>query len=132
VDVSPNLSLGLSLNYWRGRDDYTFIGSQFAPGGYTESEIQTTLSGWMPSAGGLLRVGRYARVGAMFQPAVSMLIEEDWAQDGDDGFIDYRMTYPALFRGGVSFAPGRWLLAADIEYRDWNTMAFRTDPPLWM
>jgi hypothetical protein len=39
------------------------------------------------------------------------------------------MTYPAVFRLGASVAPGRWLLASDIEYRDWTAMQFRTETP---
>ena len=121
----------MGINYFAGADDYTFTGNYSDAGmlTYTESEINTDLSGWMLNVGGLLRVGRYARIGGMFQPPVSMLLEEDWTQDSDGGFFDYRMTYPAIMRGGVSFAPGRWLLAADLEYRDWETMEFRTEPP---
>ena len=131
VDVSPNLALGLGLNYYAGADDYTLTGSYLdnSQSIYTETEINTDLSGWMASVGGLLRIGRYARVGAMFQPPMSMLLEEDWVFDNDAGFFDYRMTYPAVMRAGASFAPGRWLLAADIEYRDWETMEFRSEPP---
>ena len=130
ADVSPNLALGLGANYFVGADDYTLTGNENVPTPqYTEQTINTDLSGWMINAGALLRIGRFARVGGMFQPAMSMLLKEDWTQDQNSGFFDYRMTYPAIFRGGISFAPGRWLLGADIEYRDWGTMDFRTEPP---
>ncbi len=131
ADVSPNLALGLGLNYFAGADDYSFTGNYPSGGSltYTENTINTDISGWMANAGALLRIGRFARIGGMFQPPMSMLLQEDWTQDANSGFFDYRMTYPAIFRGGASFAPGRWLLAGDIEYRDWGTMEFRTEPP---
>ncbi len=131
ADVSPNLALGLGLNYFTGTDDYSFTGNYPNSGSltYTENTINTDVSGWMANAGAMLRVGRFARIGGMFQPPMSILLQENWTQDANSGFFDYRMTYPAIIRGGVSFAPGRWLLAGDIEYRDWGTMEFRTEPP---
>jgi long-subunit fatty acid transport protein len=130
ADVSPNLALGLGANYFVGADDYTLTGNNNVPTlHYTEQTINTGLTGWMINTGALLRIGQYARVGGMFQPSMSMLLKEDWTQDQSAGFFDYRMTYPAIFRVGASVAPGRWLLAADLEYRDWNTMEFRTEPP---
>ena len=131
VDVSPNLALGLGLNYYTGADEYTLTGSYIDNGqtNYTETELSTDLSGWMANVGALLRIGRFARVGAMFQPEMSMLLQEDWVIDNNTGFYDYRMTYPAVLRAGASFAPGRWLLGADIEYRDWESMEFRTSTP---
>jgi long-subunit fatty acid transport protein len=132
VDVSPDLALGAGINYWTGSDDYEFTGTYTdrSPGDmYTENTLQTDLGGWNFSFGGLFRAGRFARVGAMVQTAVSMKLKEDWATESDGGYFDYRMTYPAIFRFGGSIAPGRWLVAADIEYRDWQSLEFRTDTP---
>ncbi len=131
VDVSPNLALGLGLNYFTGLDDYTLTG-QYVDGGTltsTESSLTTDLSAWGANFGGLFRAGRFARFGVSFQTPMSMSLDEEWTQGTDNGYFDYHMTYPAVFRAGASFAPGRWMLAADIEYRDWTSMEFRTDTP---
>ena len=126
MDVSPNLALGLGLNYWTGLDDYTLTGhyTESNVSHYTENSISTNLSAWGANFGGLFRLGRFGRLGAMFQTPVSMSMEEDW-QDGEyNGYFNYRMIYPAVFRVGGSVCPGRWLLAADVEYRDWTSMKY--------
>jgi len=126
MDVSPNLALGLGLNYWAGLDDYTLTGhyTESNVSHYTENSISTDLSAWGANFGGLFRLGRFGRLGAMFQTPVSMSMEEDW-QDGEyNGYFNYRMIYPAVFRVGGSVCPGRWLLAADVEYRDWTSMKY--------
>jgi len=129
VDVTPNLALGLALNYWTGADDYSLTGH------YTESSVtdywETTdnykLSAWGLNVGSLFRIQRYARIGLMFQPPLNVLLENEWTDPDTIGAIDYRMSMPAIFRAGVSFCPGRWLLAADVEYRDWTTLEYRSD-----
>lgn len=133
VDVSPNLALGMGINYWSGFDDYEFQGA-YSEAGYvsqfeSESSIETKLHGWNFSFGGLLRAGRIARIGAMAQTAMTMSLDEEFVYDGDPGHFDYRMAYPSVFRLGGSIAPGRWLVTADIEYRDWQSLKFKTDTP---
>jgi long-chain fatty acid transport protein len=136
MDVSPNLSLGLGLQYWTGVDDYTKTGnfSTFDTAGhifqnYSERLINTDLSGWGANIGAMYHGGRYTRVGVMFQTPISMDLNEDHTFTGTSGTFDYRMTYPAVLRAGASFSPGRWLLGADVEYRDWTAMQFRSDTP---
>jgi long-subunit fatty acid transport protein len=131
MDVSENLALGLGFNYWTGLDDYTLTGhyTENNASHYTENSISTDLSAWGANLGGLFRIGRFGRLGAMFQTPVSMSLEEDWQEGNDNGFFDYRMIYPAVFRVGASFCPGRWLLASDVEYRDWTSLEFRSETP---
>lgn len=130
VDVSPNLALGAGIQYWSGFDDYSYIdqyASQTPP--QHEETIATDLGAWGANVGGLFRAGRYGRIGAMYQAPMSMKLDESWVIDSDDGHFDYRMTYPAVFRVGGSLAPGRWLVAADVEYRDWTSLEFRSATP---
>jgi long-subunit fatty acid transport protein len=130
MDVSQNIALGLGINYWTGLDEYTWTGYERAAGNaYSEQSVSTDLSGWGLNVGTLFRIGNFARLGAMFQTPVSMTMEEDWQDGEDNGYLNYRMTYPAVFRVGASVCPGRWLLAADVEYRDWSTLEFRSDTP---
>ena len=131
VDVSPNLALGLGLNYWSGADEYTLTGHYSDDGSrvYSEQNITTDVSGIGANIGGLFRIGRTGRIGLMFHSPISMSLEEDWLIDGDAGYDKYRMSYPAVFRVGGSLSPGRWLLAADLEYRDWTALSFRSDTP---
>jgi long-subunit fatty acid transport protein len=131
MDVSPNLALGLGINYFSGSDDYSLTGHYTVNDttSYSESQINSDISGWGANFGSLFRIGRYARAGLMIQTPVILRFSEDHTIDGSSGSFDYKMYYPAVFRVGGSFAPGRWLLAADLEYRDWTTLAFRSDTP---
>ncbi len=129
VDVSPNLALGMGLQYWTGRDEYSFIGEEFAVVGLEEQTIDTDMRAFGANVGGLFRAGRFARVGVTYQTPMSMKFEENWQFNSDDGYIDYRMTFPAVYRLGASVSPGRWLAAADLEYRDWTAMEFRGHTP---
>lgn len=130
VDVSPNVSLGLALNYWVGSDELT-ISERYWDGGVLESDerlITTDLSGWGAIMGGLVRFGRWARMGIALETPVTFKAEEDWVIGDDSGYWDYRMRSPWVFRWGFSLSPGRWLLAADIDYRDWTQVEYRSDP----
>jgi long-chain fatty acid transport protein len=130
-DVSPNLAIGAGINYWTGVDEFSSLEYEpnLAGEKVYEQTIETKLNGWNFSFGGLFRAGRFARIGAMAQTAMSMSLKEQFTEGGDPGHFDYRMTYPSLFRIGTSVAPGRWLIAADLEYRDWQSLRFRTDTP---
>jgi long-subunit fatty acid transport protein len=33
-----------------------------------------------------------------------------------------------MLRWGFSLSPGRWLLAADVDYKDWTQVEYRSDP----
>jgi len=127
MDVTPNFALGLGFNYWTGLDDYTLTGhfTENNTRKYTENSISTNLSAGGLNLGGLFRIGRFGRLGAMFQTPVSMSMKEDWQDGEDNGYFNYRMIYPAVFRVGGSVCPGRWLIAADVEYRDWTSMQYR-------
>ena len=64
MDVSPNVSLGLALCYWVGRDELLLI--RITGVGYAYSDerlISTDLSGWGATAGVLGKFGRWARMG---------------------------------------------------------------------
>lgn len=131
MDVSQNIALGLGINYWAGLDEFTWTGYERTSGSdlYSEQSVSTDISGWGANVGALFRIGNFARLGAMFQTPVSMSMEEDWQDGEDNGYFDYRMIYPAVFRVGASVCPGRWLVAADVEYRDWTSLEFRSDTP---
>ena len=131
VDVSPNVSLGMAVNYWVGTDELTIEENYWSSSSSLESEerlINTTLSGWGATVGGLVRFGRWARMGIALESPVTYKAQEEWAVSDQSGYWDYRMRSPWVFRWGFSLSPGRWLLAADMDYRDWTQVEYRSDP----
>jgi long-subunit fatty acid transport protein len=132
VDVSPNLSIGGGINYWSGFDEFTSTEREPNESGNVvyEKLLDTGMGGWNFSFGGMYRPGRIARIGVSMQTATSMSLEEDWTTTDTTGWNDYKMSFPAIYRIGASVAPGRWLVAADIEYRDWKSLKYKGDTPL--
>lgn len=131
VDISANLSVGAGINYWSGSSDYSLLGDYTENGSsfHTEQTLFTDLGGWNFNLGGMYRPGSMVRIGVAASTPFSMSLNEDWNFDGDDGYFDYKMSYPWIWRIGGSIAPGRWLVAADIEYRDWKSLEFRGETP---
>jgi long-subunit fatty acid transport protein len=141
MDVSQNLALGLGLNYWSGAVEYTRTGHYMdgSTAFYNEKTISTDLSAWGANIGALARLGQYARIGLMFQTPTVTAFNLDWSTVEDNLStdtrtessypFDYKMTSPAVIRLGASVAPGRWLVAADLEYRDWTSLEFRDLTP---
>jgi len=131
VDISPNLSAGVALNYWTGSDDYSLLGEYSESGSTfrTEQSIFTDLGGWNFNLGGMYRPGRMVRIGAATSTPFSMKLQEDWNFDEESGYYDYNMSFPWIWRLGASVSPGRWMVAADLEYRDWKSLEFRDGTP---
>jgi len=135
VDVSPNVSLGLALCYWVGRDELSVNENYWSSGALTSEErlISTDLSGWGATAGVLGKFGRWARMGLTVGTPVTFKAQEEWswasATESDNGYWDYRIRSPWMLRWGFSLSPGRWLLAADVDYKDWTQVEYRSEPP---
>jgi len=131
VDISPNLSVGAGINYWTGSSDYSLLGDYTEAGVayHTEQSLFTDLGGWNFNLGGMYRPGQMVRLGVSTSTPFSMSLNEDWNFDGDDGYFDYKMSYPWIWRVGGSVSPGRWMVGADLEYRDWKSLEFRGETP---
>jgi hypothetical protein len=134
MDVSPNVSLGLALCYWTGQDEWSADAKDWAGGSLhsTEYLISTDLSGWGATAGVLGKFGRWARMGLTVGTPVTFKATEEWSRTAEDGSVsypwDYRIRSPWMLRWGFSLSPGRWLLAADVDYKDWTQVEYRSDP----
>jgi long-subunit fatty acid transport protein len=151
LDVSPNLSVGLSLNYWRGTSDYTVDFLQTDSYGnfdtfpadfdsYQENRyISDTYSSLGLKLGGLLRLNPSARIGAGIEIPQSFTVKEDWGYDAsllfDDGFEDtfqdnasyeYDVHIPFRFEGGVALSLGTVLASGSIKYTDWTQVKFNS------
>jgi long-subunit fatty acid transport protein len=136
MDVSQNVSLGLALCYWVGHDEFSVDENYWSsPTALTLEErlISTDLSGWGAIAGVMGKLGRWARMGLTIGTPITFKAQEEWslASDSlsDNGYWDYQIRSPWMLRWGVSLSPGRWLLAADVDYKDWTQVEYRSEPP---
>ncbi|MGQ9559339.1 MAG: OmpP1/FadL family transporter [Candidatus Oleimicrobiaceae bacterium] len=150
VDMSPNLSLGASLNFWTGRDDYQLsFREDDHLNLYTfdvfekNDNIDTHFSGTNLRLGGLYRVGKVLRVAATMSTPLTLTGKEDWGyvdtetfDDGSrdvsqrSGTFEYKVSSPFAFGFGAAASVAWLTLAGDVHYQDWSQVRFKTDPPV--
>lgn len=149
VDVSPNASLGLSLNFWSGGTDF---GSTFREVDtedlYTfesftlEDNLNTDITGFNLKGGALFRVGPMLRLGATIATPIKFKVEENFStfeetlfddqtsEDGfDEGVFEYRIRSPWTFTGGASLHLLNFVFSGDVEYNDWSQIRYTSEPP---
>ncbi|HHL72909.1 MAG TPA: hypothetical protein ENJ29_10380 [Bacteroidetes bacterium] len=150
VDLSPAFSVGLSMNFITGKDDYTFTFKErdrddiytFADFRRDDSII-SSLSGFNMTIGGLYRVNSELRLSAYMITPSTITISENWqtvevttfdedpSESSDEGGqFQYKMRMPYIFGAGAAFNFAGLLLAGNIELLDWKQVRYETEPPL--
>ncbi len=156
VDVSPNVSLGLGLNFLTGSTEYgatfrevdTEDVFQDANGeGFhsfrVENTVDTDLSGVNLKLGGQFRLNPMLTLGATVTTPTTLKGEEDWSYFDefgfDDGFLsdstdsgtsEYKVRSPWSFAGGASLHLLNFVFSADLEMNDWSQVEWKTDLPV--
>lgn len=151
IDVSPNVSVGVSLNYWTGNSDYSLNFAQYDifnnftvfPANFNDylenNRIMTKYSSFSMKVGGLFHAGRSARFTLGMELPQTFNVKEDYLSESsvafDDGEIidlptengtfEYNVKIPFRFTGGVSAAFGPVLLAGEAKYTDWTQVKFK-------
>ncbi len=148
--LSPNFDLGVSLDVWRGQENYQLLFYQkdinniysnfpadFDSYQYEET-IQSNYSAIGLKVGGMFKLGGFARLGATIGLPVTFTIAESYRVTDeliyDDGFSDtqeldrgefqYKVQTPFYFDGGISLNVWPFTLAAGFRYRDWSQTRF--------
>lgn len=133
MEISPHLSLGASLNLWRGNDDYQWIDkydSELNPI-YSETDfiddyiykasINTKYTGLNFKFGVLYRLGILGRIGTTIETPLKLNAKEEWSESthyfdnynpeyadyheyyDDNGRSDYGLQSPFKFAAGGAF-----------------------------
>ena len=150
VDVTKNISVGLSLNFWTGNDDFelTFRESDEEFDLFTFDEINTStninsdITGFNLKLGGFYRIGRIMQLGATIATPTTFKIEEtsshfeEFIFDADfradttfEGFSEYKIRSPFTFSGGGSLNLLNFVFSGEVEYNDWSQIRYTTEPP---
>ncbi|MCH8871178.1 outer membrane protein transport protein [candidate division KSB1 bacterium] len=147
--VSPNMSVGVGLNFWTGGSDFqtTFrevdiddIYADFE--NFTRDDgLNTNISGFNVKIGGLIELP-LLRLGATISTPITFKVEEEWSfheeelfDDGsfvdslDAGIFEYRIRSPWTFSGGASLNLLNFVFSGDIEYNDWTQIKYKSEPP---
>ncbi len=152
VDVSPNVSVGLGLNFWAGGTDFesTFFESDrddlWTFDTFTvEDNVNSDITGFNAKVGGLFRVSPMLHLGATIASPIILNVDENFFTDtellGDDGVVDgdesffdegvteYEIQSPWAFSGGASLHLLNFVFSGDVEYNDWSQIEYNSDPP---
>lgn len=148
--LSPNFSVGLTVNFYSGSSQYLFdffqddvndVYNAF-PGDYYSYELHqkilSDISGFGIKLGGLFSLNEHLRMGMAIDFPTSLNIVENYKANDvlmfDDGYVseyeleegewEYVVQYPFKFSGGVALDLKQLLVAASFEYRDWTQVQF--------
>jgi long-subunit fatty acid transport protein len=145
IDISPSISLGLGLNYWHGKEDYT-LESEFSWWqGDTlfeiryNDEIYDDYSGFSAKLGMSVHPTKYFSFGFTLESPTWFTIDEEYILRTDSthtydeyiwlieesGFPRYKLTHPYRFGMGAAIHFKNLLLAGDINYADWSQLEYR-------
>lgn len=150
VDVSPNTSLGLSLNFWTGGsefqrtfrevdiDDLYLDYLEFTQDRLLDTDIAgfNVKFGLLHRFGNLLRVGVTAASPTTFKveenrSVSELLISDDGSQEDffDEGFFEYKIRSPWTFTTGAAIQISRLIVSGDLEFTDWSQIRYTSEPP---
>jgi long-subunit fatty acid transport protein len=134
VDVSPNVSLGLALNVYSGKDkfvyNYTYLDESNDYSDAGTWEISEDYIGLSLKGGLLARPNTDWAIGLTVETPMDWQI--DWTRmEGDyQDKVSYDLSRPFIFGAGVAFSPGRLTLTGDAEYADWSQMSYNDNPDM--
>jgi long-subunit fatty acid transport protein len=150
IMLSPNFSVGLTLNIFSGSSQYLFDYYQddindyynLYPADFSGYELHQKIisdfSGWGVKIGGLFQLNRSLKLGVAIDFPTTLNVAETYSETDalyyDDGYADeidyggfdweYDVQYPFQFAAGLAFDVNRLTLAASFEYRDWKQTKF--------
>jgi len=148
IDVSPNISLGLALNYWTGKSDYLVEFTQFdqfnlfnPPSDFSEYQetryITSKYSSFNAKFGAMMRLGRIIRVGLGMDIPHTFTVSEDYGYNAslyfdngdvsdfsDDATYEYKVKTPFRFQAGATLKVGTILATGSLAYTDWTQFKF--------
>lgn len=135
VDVSPNVSVGGAVNYWSGKDNYTWLYVTDSSGWIykIDDTIEDRYSGINAKFGVRIQPNKYLILGGTVESPVTYTIEEDWTQftdttigsEYDYGSLEYKISLPFSLGAGVALQVNNLTLAGDINYTDWTQMEYK-------
>jgi long-subunit fatty acid transport protein len=150
LQVSPRLALGVTFDFFSGKNQYMMdfyqddIDNNYNsyPADFDSyvlsDKIISNFSGWGVKVGAMLSFTNDLRAGLTVDFPRSMLVSETYSSKDvlyfDDGYgseaeladgeWEYVIKYPFKFSGGASLDLGPFTFAGSFEYRDWTQVEF--------
>jgi long-chain fatty acid transport protein len=142
IDLSQNISIGGSLNYYFGSDNYTWQLSTIEDGSSTkeivfDDKIKDDYSAVSAKVGFMYTPNRKFRMGITIESPIKYDIDEEYIlqtnisgagiDDIDIGKYNYDLLTPFTFGLGAALNLNRLQLGADMQYSDWTQMEYQDD-----
>jgi long-subunit fatty acid transport protein len=130
IDLSPNISVGGAVNYWKGQDDY-LQEYDLPPLLVTErNRYLYNYSGWNAKLGFSVDASKFLSIGATIDFPTKFSIDQDFSFNYDTaGFVQeyeelghYDLTHPYSFGVGAALNFKYVTLAGDINITDWSQL----------
>jgi long-chain fatty acid transport protein len=138
IDISPHISLGGALNYWTGKETYTWksINRTKADTMITyDDEIIDDYSGFSAKFGISMQPNKYLTLAGTIETPIWYTITEDFTLISDTssspyiwtdvGATEYKLTEPYSFGLGIGLNLKSLTLASDFSFTDWSQMEYR-------
>ncbi len=151
MDLSPNLSGGISVNFVGGKEGYTSNFYQQDINNYYEDfpsdlysynykqTINSTFQGVEYKLGGLARLANFMTLAAEITFPYNLTVEEYWTENdnliydnGDhdaseigSGYFDYIIKQPFKFNVGLSIHSQAFVLSGSVNYVDWRQTRYQ-------
>lgn len=130
IDLSPNISVGGAVNYWKGQDDYL---QEYDLPDFLVMERNRYLydySGWNAKLGFSVDATKFLSLGATIDFPTKFSIDQDFSFHYDSsGSVQeyeelghYDLTHPYSFGAGGALNFKYVTLAGDINYTDWSQL----------
>lgn len=156
IDISPNASFGVALNYWTGKSEYSLDFTQtdtennfpdFPADFYQYQEnrtINAEYSAFNVVLSGIYRIKRLARIGITYSTPLSFNVNENYINpaslefdngdmitfDSNEGEYEYDVQIPFEVSAGASVDLGLGIISGSVRYRDWSKMKFKSPSEL--
>ena len=150
IAMSPNFDLGISANFWRGKDNYDFMFFQqddanrysTFPGDFESYTVRqnliTDFSAFNLKLGGMFKLNRAMRLGIAVEFPTTFTVTENYSSSDelvfDDGYVDavedepgewqYQVKTPYRLDAGIGVNSGLLKLTAAATYQDWSQTRF--------
>ena len=137
IELSPKISVGATLIYYHGGEDYFWNYSESTIASSLEyiDTIEDTYSGVGARLGMLLEMSPNISAAVTVDAPTQYKIEENYIQrtidNGDDGtvtgYYEYDLSHPFIFNAGLAFRSKTFLVEGDLGYADWSQMEYSGD-----
>ena len=137
IDISPNLSAGLTLNVYSGTDEYkydhTYRDDAFALETATRNQVTENYIGASAKAGILARPNSNLAIGLTVETPLDWQVKQTFEQQFDsanqtyeyaDPPAEYDVQRPFIFGLGAAFRAGTFTITGDAEYIDWSQLSY--------